>query len=110
MGAREEIMESYLMTHENLAGVTLTEEDRQSKIVPGIVTFLTLRSIVEKSLMLAGTPLSETLIYKFVEEFQDKILRPVQYRGRLSEEDIKRDYEYLICTSIHHTLQTEGRI
>ena len=96
--AREEIKESYLMTHENLAGITLTEEDRLNKIVPGVVAFLIIRSIVEKSLMLAGTPLSETLIYKFVEEFQDKI----QFRGRLSEEDIRRDYEHQICTSIQH--------
>merc|ERR1711915_984804 len=73
--AREEIKMNYLMTNDNLAGVTLTENDKKTNILPRIVSVLTLRTCVVKCLQnCVGTSESERLTNKFVEEFQDKIL------------------------------------
>ena len=107
--AREEIKMNYLMTNDNLAGVTLTENDKKTNILPRIVSVLTLRSCVVKCLQnCVGASESERLTNKFVEEFQDKILESaVSSKGKLSEEEIRRDYEYSIITSVQYSLESK---
>ena len=103
--AREEIMMNYLMTNDNLAGVTMTEDDKNTNILPRIVSVLTLRDCVVKCLQkCVGASESERLTNKFVEEFQDKIL---ESKGKLSAEDFRRDYEYSIITSVQLSLESK---